>query len=1270
MTEHKPDRTTEWTREQLEAITLPTGDLLVAAGAGSGKTRVLVERIIRKVVAGTEPLDLDRLLVVTFTNAAAAEMRQRIGKALEEAIKEQPDASHIRRQALLLDKASISTLHSFCAEVLHKYFYLKDLNPSYRILEEKEGDLLRQEILEATLEVYYDENEENSPFYRLAEAYSGSRGDAALQQLVLRLYFFSRSHPWPENWLDETACAFRLNGDDPGISSWHQIIASTALMEIENIISLLMAAGETAAAPGGPTPYLETISAELTAFKRLREEALKGWPAFFEAVHQATFDRLKPLKKDAYDPAPAERARELRDKAKKYFNNLKKECFSRSFEEQKEEIMTLAPLVEALVQLTGAFADRYREAKEEKGLLDFSDLEHHALALLSGPGSLPGQPVPSEAALDYRRRFQEVLVDEYQDTNEIQETILKLVSRGGSGTDGNLFMVGDVKQSIYRFRLTEPGLFLEKYRRFAAGGEGGRRIDLSRNFRSRRGVLAAVNYLFGQIMDEKVGEIEYDAKARLDYGAAFPALAAAAEEEGEFLLVSLEDTEGGSLGEEDIAAPDNDREEEAREEAVGSLLEGRLIALKIKELLGRNGSPRAYVYDKAKKEYRPINCRDIVILLRSTESYAPSFLEALKEAGLPAYAELNSGYFAAVEVEVILSLLKVIDNPYQDIPLAAVLRSPLFGFKGEDLAHLRLAAPRSPYYEAVKEYSASAAAAEDDDLPLKTAAFLERLEGWREKAREESLPDLVWRLYRETGYYDFVGGMPGGQQRQANLRALYERARQYEEGSFRGLFRFLKFIEKLQEGGGDLASARAAGEREDVIRIITVHKSKGLEFPVVFVAGLGKQFNKKDLYQDFLLHKDLGFGPRFIDTFQRVSYPTLPFTAVKAKLELEMLAEEMRILYVAMTRAEEKLYLVASVKNLPKEAKKWLPALTPGGGSLLPAFYRAKAKSCLDWLGPALLRHPEALTLRQAAGIDPVCVVEDKERSHWCFTMVSAGELLPLAAGAGEEEETTAKKEERARITLLKPVGAPGPDAPEVERRLTWKYPCALSPFHRAKLTVSEIKSRRLEEEGEPYPFAGGGEKQPPFRPRFLGREGLKSAERGTAYHFVMQHLDWDRGILPSEAEIKAKLTAMAAAGQIEAQAYRAINPRQIVSFFRTPLGRRLAAAPEVYRELSFSLVLPAEEVYPHWREEALPGEKGEEVLVQGVIDCLFREEKGGLILLDYKTDRTAGVEAEKLADRYREQINLYARAVQAAWQEEVAEKYLYYFNGSLMLKL
>ncbi|MBD0379093.1 helicase-exonuclease AddAB subunit AddA [Paenibacillus sedimenti] len=1319
-----------WTDDQWDAITLGGQNMLVAAAAGSGKTAVLVERIIRRISNEREPIDVDRLLVATFTKAAASEMKHRIREALEKELTKHPGSQHLRKQLALMGRASITTLHSFCLEVVQRYFSLIRLDPGFRIANETEAELLRQDLLGEMLESYYAASGENSSFWRLVDSFSGERNDDAIMQLIQKLYDVSRSHPWPEHWLrttasmfgppaleeaaDEAASAFAealpyvaaatATADS---SIWERSLIRDLRLELEGAADLLRQAQQLAELPGGPAPYLDNLREDLLLVNNLLETTTYPWSVLYQGFQTVEFGKLKACKGDDYDKELQEEVKELRNRAKEQINKINEELFGRTPEQFGQEIAELAPVLHTLVDLVLDFGQRYQQAKAAKGLIDFADLEHYCLQILCAPGSMPDELYPSEAALAYRRQFAEVLLDEYQDTNRVQEAIVSLIS---NEKPGNRFMVGDVKQSIYKFRLAEPELFLEKYKAYrsktdvmvsAQASVQGGRIDLARNFRSRIQVVDAVNFLFKQMMNETVGEIEYDKRAELVYGAGYPP--PASDCSVEMLIVDRSadvQNQSEAFGRDSDDQDDVDSADDAgtgdsvsnaldpiqdAQELETAQLEARTIARHIRQLLGDGGKQEAFqAFDKRTGGTRPVTYRDIVILLRATQQWSPIIIEELKLHGIPAYADLSTGYFSATEVEVMISLLKVIDNPYQDVPLAAVLRSPVVQLSAEEMALVRVTDKLMPFYESLLRFVSGDANVPNagDHHPIlleKLNHFLKLLAQWRSEARQGSLADLIWNIYRQTGYYDFAGGLPGGLQRQANLRALYDRARQYESTSLRGLFRFLRFIERMKESGGDLGTARALGEQEDVVRIMSIHKSKGLEFPVVFVAGMGKMFNQRDLNDAFLLHKELGFGPRFVDTTLRVSYPTLPSLAIKRRMKLELLAEEMRVLYVALTRAREKLYLLGTVKSLDKQLRGWGRHLSRSEW-YLPDFELAKAKSYLDWVGPALLRHPDASLWRERTGISAatpgVRLLQDP--SKWKLTVITPDSLQ--SDERLEQVDILPDAERLEAIRSIQPVATSGSWKEWLGERLSWTYEYPDAPKLFAKTTVSEMKrlseQNRVAGEGELASSEIAGLSVSPSgtarekttagiwrRPRFMEENKLNAAEKGTVVHAVMQNISLQE--MPTEASIRQTLEEMLNKQTLTPQQTEVVDIPVILSFFQTGVGQRMVRAANVQREVPFSYGLPASELY----EGSDRSTEGETVLIQGVIDCLFEDEQG-LVLVDYKTDAVKSSDVSELRARYETQITLYTRAVEHIWKRQVTGKYLYFFDGAKLVEM
>lgn len=1279
-----------WTEEQLTAITARDCNLLVAAAAGSGKTAVLVERLIRRITDEENPVDVDCLLVVTFTKAAAAEMKERIGLAIAKELNKNPGSRHLNRQVTLLSRASITTLHSFCLDVLRQYFYRIDLDPAFRVADETEAALLRMEALEELFEERYAAGDED--FLALVDAYGGDRDDARLMEMVLKLYEFAYSNPWPAAKLTSLA-EYYTPDDNTEIDGlpWTPVIMEWVRLQLEGCRHALDRAVEKAAAPGGPGVYLDNLLEDRRVIDDLA--GADTWERKYLAFRTVNFGKLRRCGKDV-DENLKKRVKKLRDEVKARVKKLADDYFSRPPAELLEDLRRLAQPVKTLTDLTADFAQRYRRAKVARTLVDFNDLEHYCLEILLEPGSGPEKILPSPVAAELREHFAEVLVDEYQDINAVQETVLRLVSRQDTDSP-NMFMVGDIKQSIYGFRLTDPGFFMSKYMKYMEGAEESHlAVDLAKNFRSRREVVDAVNFVFRQLMNGTMGKMAYDEKAELVCGAGYPAVCEGITTAGgpvELHLVSSicgdgspDDSAQDDVNPDVAALKDGDAADDGSDSGADTLAEeladmdatqreARIVARRVREMV--HGSPARpgpefCVFAKGVGGYRPVQYRDIVVLMRAPGNAANIYLEEFRQAGIPAYADLGSGYFAAVEVEVMMALLKVIDNPRQDISLAAVLRSPVVGLSEEELAVARLAAARGEFYDALRQI------AKDDTeglweggpnqgiLRRKINAFLTRLDRWRTMARQGSLSDLIWRLYNDTGYYAYVGGMPGGAQRQANLRALYDRARQYEATTFRGLFRFLRFIEKFRASGHDLGAARALGENEDVVRVMSIHKSKGLEFPVVIVAGLGKQFNTRDLKEQALLHKELGIGLPVVDTELRLSYPSIAQEAIRRQLYFELLAEEMRILYVALTRAREKLILVGSVRDPVKSADRWCQQVDRPGWPL-PDAELVAARNFLDWLGPAVVRHNDGRPLRRLAIMEDEPVAPTAaDPSSWQILTWGPADFLPVARNTPEDPV-----ELFALVQNLEPVDIGAGMRETVDKYLSWQYPYINIVGKPAKAAVTELKRRfaGLEAEGTtpdvagvPYPPGGpvtpvARNKSLTARPRFMQEStGLTATEKGSAIHLVMQHLDLAGDLTPEG--IKYQIHRLGDLELLTNEQAAAVDITAIAGFFSGAVGRRVLQAAAVKRELPFTMALPAEEIYPD-----IPEGAGEKVLVQGVIDCLV-DEGDGLVLIDYKTDRVMTDSLPGLMDAYRGQLNIYARAVEAVFNRPVKEKYLYLF--------
>lgn len=1199
-----------WTNEQQAAIDSRGQTLLLSAAAGSGKTAVLVERIIRRLLDKEYPIDITELLVVTFTKAAAAEMRDRIGTALMKALSETKDP-RVERQLALLPSAQISTLHAFCQHVIRKYFYTIDLDPAFSIAGEEELNLLRRQVLEDVFLSYYEDDEKASILYPLADMFGSDRGDDILMDTVSRMYTYARSLAWPEHWLKEAARAYDVAPDaviDDMV--WAGPIKDAVRRILEEDARLYDGVLYHLRQREAFAPACDTFVAEQAALRQAAQA--RSWNDLSRFVRAIDFPRLKSLRKlSDDDKAVWERCKKVRDDVKKdVIKTLQSVYFSATPEEWLDGMRAMKPIMDGLVTLTLDFAKAYGAAKKEKGWIDFSDLEHFCLQILLAPDASPEHPVPSAAAEELRSQYEEVFIDEYQDTNGVQELITRLVS----GED-NRFMVGDIKQSIYRFRLADPTLFLEKYQSFSRDEKAVQRcIDLGRNFRSVPVVLDAVNAVFSRAMTAEAAGMDYGEREKLYAGRQAP---------------DDERWIGGPV-EVDIVPTSSDEEDDDGSTAFEK--ECRFIAGRIGELLasGRMAARKDGTLE-------PLSYRHIVVLLRSMAGKADVLIQALQEGGIPSYAEQSGGYFAAVEVQVMLALLRCIDNPEQDLAMAAVLRSPLVGLDETALAGVRLAGDGT-LWQNLPAFVASLPDGVDEKEDLQQ--FMAAFDSWRMYSRRHGVAELLQRLYDDTAYVDFVGAMPGGDVRQANLKALYDRARQYEEAGFRGLFRYLQLMDKMKEDGLDLAPAKVVSEKEDVVRIMSIHKSKGLEFPVVFVADMGKAFNRRDTQDQILFHNRLGIGLKQYDPEWRMSYPTLIWSGIAAQLRWEGTAEEERILYVAMTRARDQLILTGHSSHIDRDWQRWTSRLNP-----------AQAKSYFDWVMPAALAPFGAKA--DADYARPGAAWQD---AVWQVRIARAVPAGTVEEGAYDGEP---------RLEALRRGDLTGTPVPSwLDEQLSWQYAYPQAVRTAAKFSVSEVKRRYQELHSDELqdeaalsvpaaaviPTAPGEDDAFAALPPWLAGEeaAVSGAQRGTALHKALQY------ITPASdqttATLRREIDAFVRQGLLSREEAKLVYVPVLAAFCQSDIGRRMAESPELHREYPFTVLLAGGDPLPET-------ETGEQILIQGVIDCLFREDDAW-ILVDYKSDRLETADAFR--SRYAVQLTLYKRAVEQITHRPVEETYIY----------
>ncbi|EGT3780446.1 helicase-exonuclease AddAB subunit AddA, partial [Clostridioides difficile] len=1149
----------KWTKEQLEVIESRECNLLVAAAAGSGKTAVLVERIIQMITSRENPIDIDKLLVVTFTNAAASEMRERIGDAIGKALDENPENKHLQNQLVLLNKSSITTIHSFCLDVIKSNFHRINLDPNFRIGDQTECAILKQEAIEEVFEDLYEERDEG--FLNLVESYAERGGDKEVQDIILGIYSFAMASPEPKKWLIDSAERFNIDENfDFSQSIWARAILDTVKIEINGLCLNMERALKEVESIEELETFAEKLSVEYKKIADISQACNKSWDEAYKKMASMSFENyvkgVKRISKDApsYIKESKEKAKTIRDKTKKSLESIVSATFNKDNDSIREEIKYLYNIVKPISSVVLRFEEEYSNKKREKGIIDFNDIEHFALNILTDVDE-KGNIVPSDIAVGYRNKFYEIFIDEYQDSNLVQEVLLKAVANTETP---NRFMVGDVKQSIYRFRQAKPELFLQKYNNYNdKKGSSHRKIMLYKNFRSREEVVDAVNYIFENIMNENIGEIEYTEKERLNLGANFnvdtdeKSIIGGATEI--HLIQKDNKLDDDIINDKDDRINNKEDEIEEEEKLDNIQLEARMVGNIIKDLMKVNEDGKIQkVYDKGIDGYRPVEFRDIVILLRATSAWAPVFADELMNMDIPTYADVGVGYFDTIEIKTILSLLQIIDNPMQDIPLISVLKSPIFGFTPEDLIDIRVQSKDKIFYEVLKStaeydgFTDSQNENESEFIPSeecinKSKDFLIKLKEFKEKSMYMSTDEFIWYLYTRTGYYAYVGALPGGSQRQANLKVLFERAKQFEETSLKGIFNFVNFIEKLKKSSSDMGSAKTLGENANVVRIMSIHKSKGLEFPVVICSAMGKNFNTQDFKKSILYHHNLGYGPQFVDYERRISFPSIAKEALKSKINIENLSEEMRVLYVAFTRVKEKLIITGSTRNIQDSIKRW----SNGIESLdtISQYEILKGKNFLDWIMPCVLRHRDLSNLLEEVGLDAVFNVE--HNSKWYGKLWNKNDIL-VEKKSDEEKESIEE--------ILEKIDVDNPDSDyysEIEEKLNYIYPYEFSTRKPATISVTEIKKIQNNYEEELINTIFEQKvilKKPLFIQNEEEREKISGTERGTIVHLVMEVLDLKN--VSSVNDIKSQIRGFVSKGIITEKQASIVNPYKIYKFF------------------------------------------------------------------------------------------------------------------------
>ncbi|HBF4874779.1 TPA: helicase-exonuclease AddAB subunit AddA [Clostridioides difficile] len=1264
----------KWTKEQLEVIESRECNLLVAAAAGSGKTAVLVERIIQMITSRENPIDIDKLLVVTFTNAAASEMRERIGDAIGKALDENPENKHLQNQLVLLNKSSITTIHSFCLDVIKSNFHRINLDPNFRIGDQTECAILKQEAIEEVFEDLYEERDEG--FLNLVESYAERGGDKEVQDIILGIYSFAMASPEPKKWLIDSAERFNIDENfDFSQSIWARAILDTIKIEINGLCLNMERALKEVESIEELETFAEKLSVEYKKIADISQACNKSWDEAYKKMASMSFENyvkgVKRISKDApsYIKESKEKAKTIRDKTKKSLESIVSATFNKDNDSIREEIKYLYNIVKPISSVVLRFEEEYSNKKREKGIIDFNDIEHFALNILTDVDE-KGNIVPSDIAVGYRNKFYEIFIDEYQDSNLVQEVLLKAVANTETP---NRFMVGDVKQSIYRFRQAKPELFLQKYNNYNdKKGSSHRKIMLYKNFRSREEVVDAVNYIFENIMNENIGEIEYTEKERLNLGANFnvdtdeKSIIGGATEI--HLIQKDNKLDDDIINDKDDRINNKEDEIEEEEKLDNIQLEARMVGNIIKDLMKVNEDGKIQkVYDKGIDGYRPVEFRDIVILLRATSAWAPVFADELMNMDIPTYADVGVGYFDTIEIKTILSLLQIIDNPMQDIPLISVLKSPIFGFTPEDLIDIRVQSKDKIFYEVLKStaeydgFTDSQNENESEFIPSeecinKSKDFLIKLKEFKEKSMYMSTDEFIWYLYTRTGYYAYVGALPGGSQRQANLKVLFERAKQFEETSLKGIFNFVNFIEKLKKSSSDMGSAKTLGENANVVRIMSIHKSKGLEFPVVICSAMGKNFNTQDFKKSILYHHNLGYGPQFVDYERRISFPSIAKEALKSKINIENLSEEMRVLYVAFTRAKEKLIITGSTRNIQDSIKRW----SNGIESLdtISQYEILKGKNFLDWIMPCVLRHRDLSNLLEEVGLDAVFNVE--HNSKWYGKLWNKNDIL-VEKKSDEEKESIEE--------ILEKIDVNNPDSDyygEIEEKLNYIYPYEFSTRKPATISVTEIKKIQNNYEEELINTIFEQKvilKKPLFIQNEEEREKISGTERGTIVHLVMEVLDLKN--VSSVNDIKSQIRGFVSKGIITEKQASIVNPYKIYKFFASNIGKRMLNAEIINREKSIYAQVNMKDIYIYEKLINNDDKKlydNESVMLRGIVDAYF-EEDNQIVLVDYKTDFVNEENINQIIEKYKKQLDLYADIIETLTGKSVKEKCIYLFG-------
>ena len=1194
----------KWTVEQKSAIDKKGSNILVAAAAGSGKTAVLVERIIKKII--DYKIDIDKILVVTFTSPAASEMRERILDAIYKKLEENPEDENLQRQINLLNKASICTIDSFCLDVVRNNFFEIDVSPNARVADSTEITLLKQETLDEIFEEKYIENDED--FLDLIDIYTKYNKDEELEDLILKIYNYIQSDPFPDEWLENKVNMFNVQKEiNFSDTKWGEIITNycdeileDCILKLQNLLQKMQRFPEL-------EKFINVIKDDIVNYSTIKEN-LNNWDMAVNMI--ANFKHQNWARDKKVENALKEEAKNIRDNVKDEFSAIK-DLMPYSSQQANEDILYMYNILQKLEKLILEFSNRFYNKKREKNIIDFNDMEHLALKILVKKDE-NGNILSTDVAKRYSEKFEEIAIDEYQDSNLVQECILTSISK-----QNNIFMVGDVKQSIYKFRQARPELFLDKYDVYKLNPENGenRKIQLFKNFRSRKNILDITNIVFENIMSKELGDIQYNEEEYLNLGASYEEI----EKQNLKTQLNIIDLK---QEENNVWKTEENEEQQEAEKVENVVLEARLVAKKIKELI----DSKYQVIDK-KKGKRDIEFRDIAVLLRSANTVAQIYEKEISQLGITVYSDSSDSYLQSVEIDTMISLLKIINNPMQDIPLVTVLRSTIGNFNDNELIQISFEGTKESFYEKLLKAKENN---KNKDLTIKITRFLNNIEKWRKEEKYKPLDELIWQIYIDTGYMNYVSLMPNGELRASNLKMLFEKAKQYESASFKGLYNFINFMDKVKNSNNDLGAAKIIGESENVVRIMSIHKSKGLEFPVVILAGTGKGFNFQDLNEKLLLHQDLGFGPQYIDANRRIEFKTLAKKAISIISKKEIMSEEMRVLYVGLTRAKEKLIITGMQKDVNKALSEKQTMIDLyrkiDEKNKINPFLIQKYKTYLDWL--------ELVYVKE--GIDKISNIFD-------INIISKNDLLKDIKE--DEQERNIKKEIEDKVSELDNKNS----EEKIKNILNWKYNYNNLENIPTKTSVTKVKE--LEDENRKIDIA----KINTAKPKFLNEvqnNKLSAAQKGTLMHLMVQKMN--EKLEYSYNDVKDLINKLISKEIITDLEAENINITKLLEYTKSTLWQDLKNAKEIHKEQPFYINIPINEIYD------LENPTAETILVQGIIDLYYIDKEDKIILIDYKTDFVEIGKEKLLLEKYKKQLDLYKKALEESLNKKVDEVKIY----------